>query len=102
MQAGPEKNEDHPLQGKPSLVLQARGDRSLHLGLEGLFLPRKEVQQNLGTQGPQIHWNLPTYASILTFMVLFKELPNFNGRDLQGWDHNVSCETAIKMCRSLT
>lgn len=36
-----------------------------------LFLLKKEVQHNLGTQGSQNNWNLPIYVSILTFMVTF-------------------------------
>ena len=47
-------------------------------------LLKKEVQQNLGTQGPQVHWNLSIHVSILTFMVLVlhNQLPKFNRRGL--------------------
>jgi len=81
VEVDPEKNQDHYFrEGHYRPHKQGR----FLTGVEGSLPLKKEVQQNLGTQGPQVHWNLSIHVSILTFMVLLlhNQLPKINRRGL--------------------
>lgn len=81
MEVDPEKNQYFYF--REGHYRPHRQGRLPQVGVEGPFLLKKVVQQNLGTQGPQVHRNLSIHVSILTFMVplLPNQLPNFNRRE---------------------